>query len=61
MEKQVFSAVGVAQALGRSDNWAREQFERRVIPTEFQVDGKRPAVSGETLAKIATQLERGKR
>ena len=52
----IYSSGGVAPLIGKSESRARQYFESGRIPTEYMVNGKRPAVSSETLAKIASEL-----
>jgi len=57
----VFSIVGAARARGTSEARSRQLFKAGVIPTEFLIDGKRPAVSTDTLKKVNAKLDTAKR
>jgi hypothetical protein len=52
----IFDPVGAAKVIDKSDSRSRQHFKSGRIPTEFLINGKRPAVSSETLAAIAPEL-----
>ncbi len=57
----IYSINGSARVRGTSEARSRQLFKAGVIPTEFLIDGTRPAVSPETLAKVDQKLRAGKR
>jgi hypothetical protein len=52
----IFTPVGAAKAIDRSESRGRQHFQSGAIPTEYLIDGDKPAVSAETLARIAPTL-----
>jgi hypothetical protein len=57
----VLTVVGAARARGTSEARSRQLFKAGVIPTEYLIDGVRPAVSPDTLKKVEAKLAASKR
>jgi len=57
----VLTVNGAARKRGTSEARSRQLFKAGVIPTEFLIDGVRPAVSPETLKKVIAKLDASKR
>ena len=57
----VLTVNGTAKARGTSEARSRQLFKAGIIPTEYLIDGKRPAVSPETLKKVDAKLKAAKR
>jgi hypothetical protein len=53
---KVYDASGVARFLGRSEAWARYSFANGRLPVECIISGRKPALTFETLKKIAPTL-----
>jgi hypothetical protein len=51
--KIIFDQVGVSLVLQKSEARSRQYFKSGRIPTEILINGKRPAVTSETLKEIA--------
>ena len=52
--RMLYTSTGiprVAKTIG-SDSRGRQLFQLGILPTEFLIDGKRPAVSAETLRRV---------
>jgi hypothetical protein len=57
----VFTINGAARQRGTSEARSRQLFKAGIIPTEYLIDGRRPAVSPDTLKKVDAKLKAAKR
>jgi CTP:molybdopterin cytidylyltransferase MocA len=53
----VHTASGIARGTEHSDQWGREAFHTGLVPTEVLINGKTPAVTDATFAKLAAALK----
>ena len=52
----VYDGSGVARVVDKSEGWGRYCFATGIVPTEVLINGKRPAVTSQTLDRIAAGL-----
>ena len=56
----IYDGSGVARAVDKSEGWGRYCFATGIVPTEVLINGKRPAVTGRTLDRMAPGLRAAK-
>ena len=54
----LYNGCGAARFLGKPESWGRFAFNRGLLPVEATINGHFPAVTEQTLKRLAPRLRR---